>query len=35
MTRPEFERSTPETVPFVVAAMLLLIAEALIRRLTF
>ena len=35
MTRPEFERSTPETVPFVVAAMLLLIAEALLRRLTF
>jgi hypothetical protein len=35
MTRPEFERSTPESIPFVVAAMLLLIAEALIRRLTF
>jgi hypothetical protein len=35
MKRPEFERSTPESTPFVVAAMLLLIAEALLRRLTF
>lgn len=35
LSRPEFERTASRSGPLIVAAMLLLISEALVRRLTF